>query len=164
MYLRHRFLDVYDKTIRAEATLKDLNQVRLISNLLTPHFRERSHIHYIGACLLLFQLKQMQTKMAAALSIYYKYRSLYGEQELKRIQNEANVNGTKVGTIQADMNKALDKIADFLQNQLDGDTIRTLAMERVLRMEKGEEVEDIASVVTPSRPVTRDSGFDWAVS
>ena len=114
-----------------------------------------------GLTVLLFQLRSLQTKMASALTIYYKYRNLYSEQELKRIQNEANVNGTRVGTLQGDMNKALDKIADFLQNQLDGDTIRALAMDRVLRMEKGEDVEDIASVVTPSRPVTRDSGFDW---
>ena len=36
------------------------------------------------------------------------------------------------------MDKALDKISDFLQNQLDGDTIRRLAMEKVDREEKAE--------------------------
>ena len=36
------------------------------------------------------------------------------------------------------MDKALDKISDFLQNQLDGDTIRRMAMEKVDREEKAE--------------------------
>ena len=92
--------------------------------------------------------------MHAALAIYYKYRGLYNHNELVRMSNTANRNGMRVGTLQTDMDNALDKIADFLQNQLEGDNIRRLAMDRVMRMEAGEVLDDVASVVTASRPNT----------
>ena len=60
----------------------------------------------------------------------------------------------QVGALQSNMDRALDKIADFLQNQLDGDSIRRMAMDKVAREEKGEVVSDVASVITASRPPT----------
>ena len=67
---------------------------------------------------------------------YYRYRSLYNGAELKRMEEESSLNGVKVSQLQNQMDSALDKISDFLQNQLDGDTIRRMAMEKVDKEEK----------------------------
>ena len=95
--------------------------------------------------------------MRAAMDIYYKYRGAYNQRELQRMRQLSNVNAVKVGTLQGNMNDALDKIADFLQNQLSGDAIRALAMSRAARLENGEVLSDVASVITASRPDTRVS-------
>lgn len=43
------------------------------------------------------------------------------------------------------MDVALDQISDFLQNQLDGDTIRKMAMDKVDREEKQAKVASTAT-------------------
>ena len=91
------------------------------------------------------------------MDIYYKYRGDYNKNELQRMQKSSNQNAVKVGSLQGNMNVALDKIADFLQNQLSGESIRALAMDRAARLEQGEVLSDVASVITASRPATRVS-------
>ena len=74
--------------------------------------------------------------MHAAMLEYYKFRGLYNQSELSRMEKDSNVNGVRVGNLQTSMDSALDKIAYFLQDQLDGDTIRKMAMEKVEREEQ----------------------------
>ena len=79
--------------------------------------------------------------MNAALQEYFKFRGLYNQNELTRMERECRVNGSKVSKLQVQMDMALDKISDFLKNQLDGDTIRRMAMDKVAAEERGEVVE-----------------------
>lgn len=87
--------------------------------------------------------------MHSALLEYFKYRGLYNQNELGRMEAESSKNGSKVSKLQVQMDMALEKISDFLKNQLDGDSIRRMAMERVAAEERGEIIQGYGS-----RPTT----------
>ena len=92
--------------------------------------------------------------MHAAMLEYYKFRGLYNQAELSRMETDSNINGVRVGNLQINMDGALDKISYFLQDQLDGDTIRKMAMEKVEREEQeAQEVAKLSTANTTSRGI-----------
>lgn len=86
--------------------------------------------------IIILQLQSLQKRMHAALQEYYKLRGLYNQTELANMEQESQQNAVKVGKLQGEMDSALDTIAGFLHNQLDGDTIRNMAMDKVEREER----------------------------
>lgn len=96
-------------------------------------------------CLVCLQLNCLQKKLHFALQLYYKYRGEYNKEELARMENVSHANTAKVGELQGSMDGQLDLIADFLMNQMDGNTIRQLAMDKVTREEKEEACRQVAA-------------------
>ena len=82
-------------------------------------------------CFFFLQLQSLQKKMRGALLEYYKYRGLYNESELKRMDHESHFNGVRVSELQDDLDTALKKITDFLQTQMDGSMAKKMAWEAV---------------------------------
>lgn len=82
--------------------------------------------------------------------IYFKYRHLYTDSELERLETDSSINGVKVCQLQNQMDAALEKITDFLQNQLNGEAIRKAALEKVAQEEREEE-KALQAVVTPAK-------------
>ena len=121
-----------------------------------------------GVILMLWmQLQSLQRRMHAALQEYYKLRGLYNKTELSRMEQESSENAVKVGDLQQDMDSALDTITDFLSSQLDGDTIRRLAMEKVERQEDREAATQAAGNMVrdgiPQPPPTQPQPHSAAV-
>lgn len=92
--------------------------------------------------------------MHAAMSEYYKYRGMYNQSELERMKTESSLNGSRVSYLQEDMDKALKKITDFLQTQMDGTTARRIAWERVHKQTSDTTSSGPQSIVHPSRQPT----------
>ncbi len=86
--------------------------------------------------------------MHAALQEYYKYRGLYNQSELNRMETESGTNAVKVTELQESMDVALEDISNFLHTQMDGSTAHRLAMQKVLKEEK-EEMANVKVQPTP---------------
>ncbi|KAK2177698.1 hypothetical protein NP493_583g01064 [Ridgeia piscesae] len=84
------------------------------------------------------KLNCLQKKLHFALQLYYKYRGEYNEGEVARMEQESHANTAKVGELQGTMDGQLELIADFLLNQMDGNTIRQMAMAKVMKEEETE--------------------------
>lgn len=100
------------------------------------------------------QLQSLQKRMQAAMLEYYKFRGLFNQSELARMEKESNENGVKVGFLKTNMDECLDKIAHFLKDQFDGDSIRQMAMEKV-KMEEEAEAKDTAPTLITSQVAVR---------
>ncbi len=82
------------------------------------------------------QLQSLQKHLHNAMLEYFKYRGLYNQGELGRMERESLSIGMQVSRLQEEMDSALVNIAEFLQSQLDPGTIRKLAMDKVEREEQ----------------------------
>ena len=90
--------------------------------------------------------------MRAAMMQYYKYRGLYNESELGRMEKESNQNGVTVGRLQTEMDEALENISHFLQTEMDGVAARNAAMKKMNTQEK--IIKGTTGVsVTPNTPI-----------
>ncbi|XP_064605202.1 coiled-coil domain-containing protein 178-like [Liolophura sinensis] len=94
---KNELLDEYENRIKLENTIKDLKQLR-----------------------------SLQLRMHAALVEYFKFRGLYNEAEVEKLETESSENGFKVMELQTNMNKALSSITRFLQTELGGKTNQAL--------------------------------------
>ena len=74
--------------------------------------------------------------MHGAMLEYFKYRGLYNQSELGRMEHESMTNTDKVVDLQEEMNVALKKIADFLENQMDGQTARKIAWDAIKKQQQ----------------------------
>ena len=72
---------------------------------------------------------------------YFKYRGLYNQAELSRLESDSNHNGVCVGKIKTSMDTCLSKIAEFLLNQFNADSIHKMAMEKVAQDEALEKAK-----------------------
>ena len=64
-----------------------------------------------------------------------------------------NTNAKQVGELQDNMDDALETIAGFLQNQMDADAVRKMAMDKVEREEAAErQTQAVLTVHTPKPP------------
>ncbi|XP_077991434.1 uncharacterized protein LOC144445672 [Glandiceps talaboti] len=66
------------------------------------------------------QLNGLQTRLHAALAMYYKIRGLYNQAELAKYKAISEKNGERIHYLQVDMNDAISTIARFLNDQIDG--------------------------------------------
>lgn len=128
------------------------DEFMVIKNGLTNNIDEKVKVeNQIKDC---NQLQSLQKRMHAAMSEYYKYRGMYNQSELERMKTESSLNGSRVSSLQEDMDKALKKITDFLQTQMDGTTARRIAWERVHKQTSDTLSSGLQSVVHPSRQQT----------
>ena len=97
-----------------------------------------NNLRAVKLCFLCLQLNCLQKKLHFALQLYYKYRGAYNKMELGRMEVASHQNTAKVAELQGTMDGQLELIADFLMNQMDGNAIRQLAMEKVIREEQEE--------------------------
>lgn len=98
--------------------------------------------------LFFFQLQSLQKRMHGAMLEYFKYRGLYNQSELGRMENESLSNTDKVVELQDEMNVALKKITEFLENQMDGQTARKIAWDAI---KKQKQVRSPLPVIPPIR-------------
>lgn len=122
--VKNELLNKYDARIKIENSIKDLKQV-----------------------------KSLQLHMHSSLQEYYKYRRLYNQSELDRMENECGHNATKVGELQESMDEALDTITDFLGTQMDGTSAHRVAMIKVIEEEKQLAKIKAATPPAPKTPV-----------
>ena len=61
------------------------------------------------------------------------------------MEQESHANTAKVGELQGTMDGQLELIADFLLNQMDGNTIRQMAMAKVMKEEETETAKQGAA-------------------
>ncbi|XP_070555830.1 coiled-coil domain-containing protein 178-like [Ptychodera flava] len=88
---KNKVLSEFDDRIRYEASLKDHKQ-----------------------------LNGLQTRLHAALLVYYKIRGLFNEAELAKFEAISQKNGSRIQYLQSDMDQAISTIAKFLNDQIDG--------------------------------------------
>lgn len=101
--------------------------------------------------LFFFQLQSLQKRMHGAMLEYFKYRGLYNQSELGRMENESLSNTDKVVDLQDEMNVALKKITEFLENQMDGQTARKIAWDAIKKQNQQKQVRSPLPVIPPIR-------------
>jgi len=95
--------------------------------------------------------------MHTALLEYFKYRGLYNQSELQRMEEDSHQNGVKVGSLQDQMDAALEKITFFLTHQLDGDSIRKMAMKKVMEGDALQTDDSVPAVQPVSQTLMASS-------
>lgn len=80
-----------------------------------------------------FQLQSLQQRMHGALLEYFKYRGLYNQSELTRMESESSNNGSKVSSLKQDLDSAIKKIAHFLKAEMNKASSHVIAMESMKR-------------------------------
>ncbi|ELT93268.1 hypothetical protein CAPTEDRAFT_227270 [Capitella teleta] len=116
MFIKSKMLDKYDEIVKVENAMKDARQ-----------------------------LSALQKKMHHARLIYFKYRHLYNDSERESLEAASCLNGTKVNDLQIEMDNALEKISDFLQNQLNPESIHKTAMNNLDKKERDHLVQQFAA-------------------
>lgn len=101
--------------------------------------------------LFFFQLQSLQKRMHGAMLEYFKYRGLYNQSELGRMENESLSNTDKVVELQDEMNVALKKITEFLENQMDGQTARKIAWDAIKKQNQQKQAHSPLPVIPPIR-------------
>lgn len=120
--LKDKLLNNFDNRVNQEAAIKDCRQ-----------------------------LQSLQKRMHGAMLEYFKYRGLYNQSELGRMENESLSNTDKVVDLQDEMNVALKKITEFLENQMDGQTARKIAWDAIKKQNQQKQVRSPLPVIPPIR-------------
>lgn len=118
--LKDKLLNNFDNRVNQEAAIKDCRQ-----------------------------LQSLQKRMHGAMLEYFKYRGLYNQSELGRMENESLSNTDKVVELQDEMNVALKKITEFLENQMDGQTARKIAWDAIKKQGQQKQAHHSPLPVIP---------------
>lgn len=117
--------------------------------ILYDHLKKKPRT--IIASTFFFQLQSLQKRMHGAMLEYFKYRGLYNQSELGRMENESLSNTDKVVELQDEMNVALKKITEFLENQMDGQTARKIAWDAIKKQNQQKQARSPLPVIPPIR-------------
>ncbi|XP_062617732.1 coiled-coil domain-containing protein 178-like [Saccostrea cucullata] len=122
--LKDKLLNNFDDRVKLEAAIKDCRQ-----------------------------LQSLQKRMHAAMMEYFKYRGLYNQSELGKLESESMQNTDKVIELQEEMNTALQKISEFLETQMDGKTARKIAWDAIKKQQQQQQQRQMGSlpVIPPIR-------------
>lgn len=95
--------------------------------------------------------------MHAAMMEYFKYRGLYNQSELGRMETESMSNTNKVVGLQDEMNVALKKITEFLENQMDGNTARKIAWDTIKKQHQKQQQQRQTGTLPVIPPIRQES-------